>query len=155
MTWRMMVPFSGRNISRMTDPFVSLQRQLNRAFDDALSGIPEAVLTAPLSLDVREDDKAFHVMAELPGLGEKDVEVSFHDGILTIRGEKKIERDEQKESWHIIERTSGSFSRQLSMPMPIDADKIEAKVEKGVLSVTLPKMPDEKTESKKIEVKGG
>ncbi|MCL2469906.1 MAG: Hsp20/alpha crystallin family protein [Alphaproteobacteria bacterium] len=154
MTWRMMIPCCGRHASRMTDPFVSLQRHMNRAFEDALSGLPESVATTHLALDVKEDEKALHVTAELPGMSEKNVEIAFHDGILTIRGEKKIERDEQQDTWHIIERSEGSFSRQISMPAPIDADHIEARVEKGILRVTLPKLPQEEAKTKKIEVKG-
>jgi len=153
MTWRMMVPLSGRTLSSTIDPFVSLQRQMNRVFDDMLGSMPEAVASASLKLDVKEDEKAFHVTADLPGLSEKEVEVTFHDGMLCIRGEKKIERDEKKDTWHIVERSSGSFSRQLGLPSNIDTDKIEAKFDKGVLTVSLPKMPDEKAQSRKIEIK--
>ncbi|MDD2325622.1 MAG: Hsp20/alpha crystallin family protein [Alphaproteobacteria bacterium] len=154
MTWRMMVPLSPRGLAVGGDPFTSLQRQLNQVFEDVLGGLPENVAAAPLKLDVKEDEKGFHVAAELPGLSEKEVEVTFHDGMLTIRGEKKVERDEKKDKWHIVERSSGSFSRQLSMPTNIDADKIEAKFDQGILTVCLPKLPDEKTGAKKIEVKG-
>ena len=155
MTWRMMVPFSPRGLAATGgDPFASLQRQLNQVFEDVLGGLPENVAAAPLKLDVKEDEKGFHVAAELPGLSEKEVDVTFHDGMLTIRGEKKVERDEKTDKWHIVERSSGSFSRQLSMPTNIDADKIEAKFDKGVLTVCLPKLPDEKAGAKKIEVKG-
>ena len=153
MTWRMMVPLSGRTLSPSMDSFTSLQRQMNRAFDDMLGGIPEAVAATSFRLDVKEDNKAFHVVAELPGLTEKEVDVTFHDGMLTIRGEKKVERDEKKDMWHIVERSSGSFSRQLSLPANVDAEKIAAKFEKGVLTVELPKMPDEKAQTRKIEVK--
>lgn len=155
MTWRMMVPFSSRAFSPATDPFAALQRQVSRGFDDMLAGLPETVATAPLRLDVKEDEQAFHVTAELPGLSEKEVDVTFQDGMLTIRGEKKVERDEKNDTWHIIERSSGSFLRQLSMPANIEDDKIDAKFEKGVLNVTLPKMADDKAAAKKIEVKAG
>jgi len=154
MTWHMMVPFSGRTLSPMTDPFAALQRQLNNVFEGVVGPFPEGVAMAPLKLDVKEDEAAFHVTAELPGMSEKEVDVTFHDGTLTIRGEKKVERDEKKDTWHIIERSSGSFLRQLSMPTNIDEGKIEAKVEKGILTVTLPKMTEETSQATKIEVKG-
>jgi len=153
MTWRMMVPLAPRGWASSGDPFAALQRQMNRMFDDALGGVGDVAAAAGLRLDVREDDKAFHVTTDLPGLAEKDVEVTFHDGLLTIRGEKKIERDEKKDTWHIVERSTGSFSRQIGMPATIDAERIEAKFDKGVLTVTLPKLPDEKAAAKKIEVK--
>lgn len=153
MTWRMMVPLGTRTLSPSADPFFSLQRQVNRVFDDLLGGMPEACAATSMKMDVKEDEKAFHVVAELPGLSEKEVEVTFDDGMLTIRGEKKVERDEKKDTWHIIERSSGSFSRQLSLPTNIDAEKIAARFDKGILTVELPKAPDEKTKAKKIEVK--
>ena len=153
MTWRMMLPLTTRSLSPASDPFVSLQRQMNRVFDDVLSGMPDVASATSLRLDVKEDEKAYHVTTDLPGLSEKDVEVTFNDGVLTIRGEKKVERDEKKDTWHIIERSSGSFSRQLSLPANVDAEKIDAKFEKGVLTISLPKLPDEKTAAKKIEVK--
>lgn len=158
MTWRMLTPFSGRVLSEAGDPFASLNRELSRAFDDMLTGrglAPASVASSALRLDVKEDEKAFHVSADLPGLSEKEVEITFEDGTLTIRGEKKVERDEKGETWHIVERSSGSFARQLALPANIDEDRIEAKFDKGVLTVTLPKLPEEKAKTRKIEVKGG
>lgn len=158
MTWRMLTPFAGRVLPESGDPFAPLHRELARAFDDMLTGrglAPSSAASSALRLDVKEDEKAFHVSADLPGLSEKEVEVTFDEGTLVIRGEKKIERDEKGETWHIVERSSGSFARQLVLPANIDAEKIEAKFEKGVLNVTLPKMAEEKAKTKKIEVRGG
>lgn len=154
MTWRMMVPFATRGGLPSGDPFAALQKHINSVFDGIVP-FPEGVAAAPLKLDVKEDEQAFHIAAELPGMSEKEVEVTFHDGMLTIRGEKKVERDEKKDTWHIVERSSGSFLRQLSLPTNIDEGKIEAKFEKGVLAVTLPKLAEEKAQAKKIEVKAG
>lgn len=157
MTWRMLTPFAGRVMPTTNDPFTALQREVDRAFGDVLHTAnalsTAAVASTALRLDVKEDDKAFHVTADIPGLTDKEVEVTFNDGTLTIRGEKKIERDEKRDTWHIIERSSGSFARQLGLPTNIDVDKIEAIFDKGVLTVTLPKQPDEKAKAKKIEVK--
>lgn len=153
MTLHMMVPFGARHLASSGDPLAAFRRQVDRVFDDMFSGVPDIASAAALRLDVKEDEKAFHVTADLPGMSEKDVDVTFQDGVLTIRGEKKVERDEKKDTWHIIERSSGSFSRQLSLPAKIEADKIDAKFEKGVLSVTLPKLAEEKAKTKKIEVK--
>ncbi|MDD3372011.1 MAG: Hsp20/alpha crystallin family protein [Alphaproteobacteria bacterium] len=140
------------------DPFMSIGRALQRSLEDGWQSLPPTFATEAASmsmaLDVKEDDKAFHVTAELPGLTDKDVDVSFEDGLLTIRGEKKISREEKNDTWHIVERSSGSFARRLSLSASIDADKIEAKFDKGVLSVTLPKLPEEKTTARKIQVKG-
>ena len=135
--------------SGVASPFISMQRAL-RAFDDIVAN---SAALMPVELDVREDENAFHVSADLPGLGEKDVEVTFLDGVLTIRGEKKVTREEKKDTWQMVERSSGSFQRTLSIGVAIEADKIEAKFDKGVLSVTLPKMPQVAPSARKIEIK--
>jgi len=138
------------------DPFTSLQKILQHSLLDegwnGLSGGPTEAAAMPVKIDVKEDEKSFHVTADLPGLSEKEVEVSFDDGILTIRGEKKVERDEKQETWHIVERSSGSFARKLSLSVPIDAAKIEAKFAKGVLSILLPKQAQEQNNTRKIEI---
>lgn len=156
MNWRL-TPLGGRTLAPFGgDPFTTLQRELGRAFEDAWGNAPTRTTGAAsttLRLDVKEDEKAFHVSADIPGMSEKDVEVTFDNDVLTIRGEKKIERDEKKDTWHIVERSYGSFARQLSFPATIDADKIEAKFDKGVLTVLLPKQPNEKAKTRKIEVK--
>lgn len=158
MNWRLTAPLTNRALSNLGgDPFASLHRELSRVLDDVWpSGAPANLMSAAstsLRLDVKEDEKSFYVIADLPGMSEKDVDVTFQDGVLTIRGEKKVERDEKKDTWHIVERSYGSFARQLSLPTNIDADKIDAKFDKGVLSISLPKVPDEQTKAKKIEVK--
>jgi HSP20 family protein len=131
-----------------------MQRALQRTLDDVWHNASTTEAAAlPVRLDVREDEKAFHVMADLPGLNESEVEVTFDDGLLTIRGDKKIERDEKKDTWHVIERSRGSFARRLTLSANIDADKIDAKFEKGVLNITLPKVPAEQTAAKKITIK--
>lgn len=156
MNWRI-TPFVGRNIARASDnPFTMLQRELNRVFDDVWGGLPMTDGTAAsmaLKLDVKEDDKAYQVTADLPGLTEKDIDVSFQDGVLTVRGEKKVERDEKKDTWHLVERSSGSFARQLSLPVAINEEAIVARFEKGVLTIQLPKQPAEQAKTKKIEIK--
>jgi HSP20 family protein len=104
---------------------------------------------------VKEDEKAFHVTADLPGLTEKDVEVTYDEGLLTLKGEKKVVREETKDTWHITERSSGSFTRQIALPSTIDAAAIEARFEKGVLLITLPKLAAAQAQAKKIAIKAG
>jgi len=148
---------STRYPASSADALRSVQRALQSSIDEAWSGLPAGTLmeaaALPVALDVKEDEKAFRVTADLPGLTEKEVEVSFDDGLLTIRGEKKIERDEKKDTWHIVERSAGSFARKLSLSAPIEAEKIEAKFEKGVLTVMLPKQEQAQTTARKIEIK--
>ncbi|MBV8060349.1 MAG: Hsp20/alpha crystallin family protein [Alphaproteobacteria bacterium] len=147
---------TGSPLRYSEDPFNTLQRAMQRSFEDAWRGLPSTQLEAaalPVRLDVREDEKAFHVTTDLPGLTEKDIDVTFDDGLLTIRGEKKISRDEKKDTWHVVERAHGSFARQLSLAAAVDANKVEASFDKGVLTITLPKQPVEQTAAKKIAIK--
>ena len=142
------------------DPFVALQRAIERGLGDGWGTVVPALAPHGSGFhvgarDVKEDDKAFHVTADLPGLTDKDVDVTFDDGLLTIRGEKKVERDEKKDTWHIVERSYGSFAPQVSLPANIDSDKIEAAFDKGVLKITLPKQPAEQAAAKKINIKAG
>ncbi len=91
------------------------------------------------ALDVHETDDAYAVTVELPGARKEDVTVEFHEGLLTIRGEKKSEREEKKEQRRIVERHYGTFVRSFSLPRDADADHIEASFHNGVLTLTLPK----------------
>jgi len=107
----------------------------------------------PPAVDVSEDDKAYKVTAELPGLTEKDVEVKLSGDMITIKGEKRQEKEQKEQSYHVSERSYGAFERSFTLPADVDRDKIAADVSKGVLTVLLPKKPGTKPAEKKIEVK--
>jgi HSP20 family protein len=106
-------------------------------------------------IDISESKDALEIMAELPGIDEKDVEVTLSEGMLTIRGQKKSERDEKDtdKHWHVIERTYGAFSRSVALPFEPDSGKVEAKFDKGVLRIRLPKPPEVAKKQQKIEIK--
>ncbi|HWB49119.1 MAG TPA: Hsp20/alpha crystallin family protein [Stellaceae bacterium] len=104
------------------------------------------------AIDVTEDDKTYKVTAELPGLEEKDLDVTVAGGMLTIKGEKKYETDEKNKSRHVSERAYGAFQRSFALPDGVDADKIDARMAKGVLTVMLPKTA-QAAKQQKIEVK--
>jgi HSP20 family protein len=151
--FRSLIPFT----RRADDSFLSLQREMNRLFDDAFRGLPimagdaNTKALAP-SMDVKETDKAIEVQAELPGVDQKDVDVTYADGVLTIKGEKKVEKEESKAGYHLSERSYGSFFRSLAID-EVDPDKIEARFDNGVLTVKLPKVPAAQAKTKKIEIK--
>jgi len=151
-------------------PFESLRRDVDRLFEDFdrdLWTLPfgrpifeiqpfwgrEEAWGAEPSVDIVEKDNAFEVTAELPGLDEKNVEVKLVDGGLTIKGEKQEEKEEKKKSYYLHERHYGAFERSFTVPEGVDTDKIEATFKKGVLTVTLPKIPGAQKTEKKIEVK--
>lgn len=105
------------------------------------------------AIDFAEDDKAYHLTAELPGLGAKDVEVTLSGDTLTISGEKREEREEKEKSYHVSERHYGSFRRSFTVPQGVDRDRIAASFRNGVLALTLPKSQDALQRHKRIEVK--
>ena len=105
------------------------------------------------AVDVTEDEKAYAITAELPGLDEKDVEVTVTDGALTIKGEKRAETEEKAKNYHMTERSYGSFQRTFALPEGVDRDHVDANFAKGVLTVTLPKTPAAQKETKKVEIK--
>lgn len=102
------------------------------------------------AVDVSEDGKEVTVKAELPGLEAKDVELTLESGVLTIRGEKKFEGEEKKENYHRIERSYGSFVRAVPLPREVKSDKVKARFDRGVLTVTMPKA--EKAETRNITI---
>jgi len=103
------------------------------------------------AFDVSETESEIIVKAELPGMDVKDIDIALTDGLLTIKGERKLEKEDKKENYHRIERQFGSFSRSLNLGEKVKADGIEAAYKDGILTVTLPKA--EESKPKKIEVK--
>jgi HSP20 family protein len=142
-----------RNVARREwNPFDTLQREIDRLFDDFGRGSPvfRAAGLTP-TIDVTETDKEIEITAELPGLEEKDVEVNVADNVLTIRGEKKADKEEKNKNYQIVERSYGAFARTVELPDGVDPDAIKASIAKGVLKVTVPKPAPAKT--KKVEIK--
>ena len=143
------------NLRRHNNPWHllnNLQRDLynpeyNQLSDDA------SVATANWtpSVDITENDRAFTLIADIPGVDPKDIDISMEKGVLSIKGERQSENIEEKENYRRVERQSGEFYRRFTLPDSADADKIEAKSEHGVLTVTIPKQ--EVAASRRIEVK--
>jgi HSP20 family protein len=105
------------------------------------------------AIDMTEDDKAYKISAELPGLDAKDVDVSISGSTLVLKGEKRQEKEEKEKNYYFSERAYGSFQRAFELPTSVDRDKVSADFSKGVLTITLPKTPEAQQQQKKIEVK--
>jgi HSP20 family protein len=159
MNLRSLIPIGrNRDVARREadNPFVSLQREIDRLFEDFGRGFPafgnggfgRELMPA---IDVTETDGEIEITAELPGLEEKDVQVNIADNVLTIRGEKKAEKEDKQKDYRMVERSYGSFYRALQLPEGVDVNKIKADIAKGVLKVTVPK-PAAK-QARKIDVK--
>jgi HSP20 family protein len=107
------------------------------------------------AMDVTENDSAYEIVAELPGMDEKNVDVTLANGVLTVKGEKTEEREERKKDYYLRERIFGSFDRSFRLPDGVDAAKIDATFKNGILNITLPKTTEAKQSEKKIIIKGG
>lgn len=105
--------------------------------------------------DVSEADGKYEVSVELPGIDEKDIDVTLSDGLLTVKGEKKDEREEKNKDYHLTERSYGAFRRTFNVPEGIDADKVSAGFNKGVLTIALPKTKAAKTKARNVKVNVG
>ncbi len=138
------------------DPFAQLQRRMNSVFDDFF-GRSSSDLWGDAGgeflprVDVSETGKEVRITAELPGLDEKDVEVTVTNNMLTIKGEK----EEEEGDYYHSERSYAYFDRTIALPQGIDADNAEAKFKKGVLKVTIPKKPEAQSSRRKIELTEG
>ena len=150
-----------RNIPvRRTDdlnPFNMLQREMNRIFDNLGDFFPtrsfEGIGGTFPKIDIKEKDKEILVSAELPGMEDKDIDVHISDDVLTIKGEKKQEKEEKNGSYYQLERYYGSFHRDIPLPSEIETDKVDAAFKHGVLKIRLPKKPEAQRKTKKIEIK--
>lgn len=144
----------------------SLHREIDRLFDDfarSFSMFPfgrrgDWELIGPDSdlvptVDVAETDDAFEITAEVPGISENDIDVTISDGVLSLKGEKKEEKVTKDKGYYLSERRFGSFQRSFRLPEGIDEDKVEARYDKGVLRITLPKSPEAAKKAKKISIK--
>ena len=139
------------------DPYkdiVTLRDRMNRLFEDMSSPKSEeknimAGAWAP-SVDIYENENEVVLAAEIPGVDEKDVEIKVEDNNLTLRGERKFEKETKEENYHRIERSYGSFFRSFSLPSYIDQDRIEAEHENGVLKIRMPKRVELKPRKVKI-----
>ena len=105
-------------------------------------------------IDISETDKEICVSAELPGIEQKDLEVTMTHGSLSIRGEKRKEETEEKKNYYRAERSYGSFERAIPLPSAVDSGKAKAEFKRGVLTIRLPKSPEAQAQPKRIDVKG-
>ncbi len=130
-----------------------LRSEMDRLWDDYFGSGRRAFKSESWvpSVDVSEAEDKIMVKAEIPGMDSKDIDISLSGDILTIKGEKKSEREETKENYHLVERSYGTFARSLRLPVGVEADKIEASYKQGVLTVTCPKK--EEVKPKPIEIK--
>ncbi len=162
---------TGREAATSFAPLIALRRQIDDLMEDTfgrLSQVPFPRIEWPAfsngegeaeiafaSFDFSENDNAVTVIAEMPGMDENDIEVSLDNGVLTIEGEKKSDREEQGENFYLSQRRFGSFRRAFRLPEGISKDAITSHFKKGVLTVTMPKASAEKKAAKRIDLNAG
>src|ERR1700693_1306715 len=136
--------------------FSTLQDRRNRAFRESYSGEgrDEALTTSSFAppVDVYEDEHQVSLKIEVPGIDEKDIDVRVENNTLTVHGERKIEKEEKEENYRRVERQYGSFTRTFNLPPTVEAEKVQADYDKGVLKITLPKKAEAKPKQIKVNV---
>ncbi|MDB5397214.1 MAG: type effector protein [Rhodospirillales bacterium] len=168
MSTRSLIPFLGTRTASLSrspsDPLQAFRSEMDRLFDDFFTGsgasgialmrsggMPAAVV--PPQIDVSETDHDIQIKADLPGLDENDIDIFVVDDVLTLRGEKKAEREEEQRGWRLVERSSGAFSRVLRLPFAVDPAQVDAAFKNGVLTITIPKPTETQDQVHKITVK--
>lgn len=150
----------GKTGTNVDGPFYSLQREMNSLFDNFFRGFGVAPrgLTSVMagftpSIDVKENGKEYIIKAELPGVEEKDIDVTVTGDAVTITGEKREEKEDKDKNYYCMERSYGSFSRVIPLDAEIVADKAEARFKNGILDIKIPKDQSAKTKGTKVSIK--
>jgi HSP20 family protein len=160
MKVRSMLPSLWSGSKNEVEPFRTLHHEINRLFNDLNSDMPmigrwpdNTDGRLSLRCDVAETEKALEVTAELPGVSEKEIDVSLSGDMLTIKAEKKSDKEEKTKDYHLVERSYGTFQRSMQLPFQADPAKIDAKFDKGVLKLVVPKPAEAQAKVQKIDVK--
>jgi HSP20 family protein len=136
--------------------FSTLQDRMNRLFRESYGpeGRDESLTTSQFAppVDVYEDEHNVVLKVEVPGIDEKDIDVRVENNVLTVLGERKVEKEEKEENFRRVERQYGSFTRTFTLPSTVDAERIQADYDKGILKIVLPKKAEAKPKSIKVNV---
>lgn len=162
MNPKSLVPWWQGRSGAMTDPFRAMQEDMDRVLSrlggsssgESLGFLNGDGIAAP-TLDIAEEDGAFEVTMDVPGVEAKDIDIEVENGVLTVSGQReaKTEEGEKGKSFHRVERYHGRFVRRIALPTGIDDSAAEARHENGVLTIRLPKLPEAQARQRRIEVK--
>jgi len=138
-------------------PFYAMQRDMNRLFDNFFDEFRMTPFTDRLStqfpqIDVKENEKSITVEAEVPGMDEKDIQISLTKNMLELHGKKTQEKEEKNQHYYHVERSFGSFQRRIPLHCEVDENNVEAVFKKGILKITLPKTPEAQQKTKRIPI---
>lgn len=138
------------------DPIFSLRREIDRMFDEIFDGFGNSAyrsVNLRPAIDITENDKELVISADMPGLDEKDLDVSLVGDVLSIKGEKRAEHEQKNGDHYYVERRFGSFSRSVRLPFEVDDQEVEAKYDKGVLTIRVPKPAELQRAVRRIPIK--
>lgn len=141
---------------QVSHPFHSLRDEMDKLFDSFFTQVPSVARSEHMldfRIDVTENEKGISVRGELPGVDEKDIDIQLDRDILTIRGEKKSEKEAKEKNYHLVECRYGSFARSIRLPFTPSEEDVKASIRHGVLNVTVARPASEKTAARKIQVK--
>ena len=147
-----------RELATFPGDVINMQREINKMFDNFFRGgtLEDGSLGSSVwtpAVDVEERDDEYQVKVELPGVNKDDVKITMQDNVLTIRGEKKQEKESKNSNYHRVERSYGSFQRSFTLPTSVKHDKIEASYKEGILTIGLPEAEDAKPKHIEVKVK--
>lgn len=158
---RDLAPAYGRRLRlrrRMADPFDRIRQNMEQLFAERLETPPQSWFGTDddgafhASLDIGETPEDLKITIDVPGIEEKDIDISLSDHALTVKGEREAREEEEKEDYHRVERSYGAFERRVTLPCDVDADRVKADLDKGVLTITLPKSEKARASERKIAV---
>ncbi len=142
------------------NPYSELERMrksfelFNNMFNNLERTFPQENISSFIpTVNTREDDSAYYIEVDLPGVKKEDIEITTEDNVLTISGERKVRDEVKEDDYYKVESVYGTFSRSFTLPENVDVNKIEAKNENGVLEIVIPKKVEEDKKPKKIEIK--
>jgi HSP20 family protein len=162
MSLRELIPFTKKSVPVKRDlenPFSLLRHDMDTLFNDLFRGVEMEPFLGrhdarfSPNVDITESEKEIRVSAELPGMNEKDIDITLNHDSLTIKGEKKEEKEDRGKDYYRMERTYGTFCRTIPVPVEVETDKVNAHYRKGILTITIPKSAKALEEKKKITVK--
>jgi HSP20 family protein len=147
---------TARDLPTFPSDVMNMQREINQVFDNFFrGGLPEDEAFVPSvwtpAVDIAEHENEYSVRLELPGVNKDDVKITMQHNVLSVRGEKKQEKESKGSSFHRVERSYGAFQRNFTLPSTVKADRIDASYADGILTIVLPKA--EEAKPKQIEVK--
>ncbi len=153
--------YRGGETQRSWDPspLLTLHREMSRLFDDVFLGAvagqqhDAGSISAP-RIDISETDKELRITADLPGVDEENVQVTVDDDVLTIRGETRLEREEERKNYRVLERARGVFQRSIRLPVRVDPEQVKASFENGVLTLAIPK-PAQAERGRQVRIGAG